>query len=270
MKTKAPSVTKSPERGGIQSIERAVAILDAVANRPDGISLVELSTQLGLHNSTVFHLVKTLVAQGVVDQVPDSKKYRVGSRLFMLAAGALTENTMLAMATPVLERLSLETGEAAHFAIRSQHEIVLVAKTAATGLLQLSSRNGATRPAHATAVGKVLFAEIPDEDLGAVLALLTMEKLTPNTITDQDIFRKELLEVRDKGVAFDNRELDEDVKCIAMPVRDFAGRCAGAIGISGPAWRLAPASLRKKTNQLRKSADELSALLGLNGGKPSR
>lgn len=263
---KTTSREASTKSGGIQSIERAVAILDAVANHPDGISLTELSAHLGLHNSTVFHLVKTLAKLDIVEQVPDTKRYRVGGRLFMLAAGALNESALLSLATPVLERLSRQTGEAAHFAARSQHEIVLIAKTAATGLLQLSSRNGATRPAHATAVGKVLFAEVPMDDLDELLDLLTMQPLTPSTITDRDIFRKELEQVRERGVAYDDRELDEDVKCIAMPVRDFAGRCAGAIGISGPAWRLAPASLRKKTEQLRKSATELSAQLGFEGG----
>lgn len=263
-KADEPSVA-GVERRGIQSIERAVSILDVIANNPEGISLVTLSSQLGLNNTTAFHLVKTLVQLGIVDQMPDTKQYRVGSRLFMLAAGALNESTLLYLATPVLERLSRETGEAAHFAVRSRHEIIVIAKTAAVGMLQLSDRSGATRPAHATAIGKVLFSNVLPEDIEKLLMLLSFQRFTPNTITKQDSFLKELEEVRQRGVAYDDCELDEDVKCVAMPVRDFSGRCVGAIGISGPVWRMGPAPLRKKTDQLRKSASELSALLGFVG-----
>ena len=86
----------------------------------------------------------------------------MGSRIFALAAGALNDNTLLALATPLLERLSAETGDAAHLAVRSRHEIIVIARTAASGLLQLAGHPGATRPAHATAIGKLLLAAMPD------------------------------------------------------------------------------------------------------------
>ena len=114
------------EKGGIQSLERAFAILEQVASRRDGINLSELSKAVGLHNSTTFHLLKTMVQLGYVTQMRESKRYRIGSRLFTLAAGALEENSLLEIATPVLEKLSRDTGEAAHFAIRSGNEVVVI------------------------------------------------------------------------------------------------------------------------------------------------
>src|SRR3546814_2086676 len=95
----------------------------------------------------------------------DLKRYRIGSRIFTLAAGALEENALLSLATPVLERLNADTGEAAHLAVRSKQEIVVIARTAASGLLQLAGRTGATRPAHATAIGKMLLAAMAPDDL---------------------------------------------------------------------------------------------------------
>src|SRR5574342_570106 len=119
-KMKTPPKTATPkERGGIQSLERAFAILEEVARNREGINLADLSKAVGLHNSTTFHLVKTMAQLGYVSQVRDSKRYRIGSSLFTLAAGALEENTLLALATPVLETLTRDTGEAGHFAIRS-------------------------------------------------------------------------------------------------------------------------------------------------------
>src|SRR5690348_4893316 len=101
--------------GGVQSIGRAFAILEEVARNREGIGLADLSKRVGLHNSTTFHLVKTMVSLGYVRQMPDSKRYRVGRPLFALAASALDEVEMVSLATPILEDLSRETGESAHF-----------------------------------------------------------------------------------------------------------------------------------------------------------
>src|SRR5512138_1324135 len=191
-KPAAPAETR--ERGGIQSLERATALLEAVARRPEGVGLAELASAVGLHTSTAFHLIKTLVQLGFLTQAAETKRYRIGSRLFALAAGALEENALLTLGTPILERLSTETGEAAHLAVRSREDIVVIARTAASGLLQLSARSGATRPAHATAIGKVLLAAMDPEDLDRLLEQLTLPAYTERTITSARALRRTLAE----------------------------------------------------------------------------
>lgn len=250
------------ERGGIQSLERAAAILDEVAASYDGIGLTDLSGKVGLHTSTAFHLIKTLVALGLLVQNADSKRYRIGSRLFALAAGAVNEKTLLTLGTPVLERLSAVSGEATHLAVRSRSDIILVARIAAAGLLQMSERAGITRPAHATAIGKVLLAYMEPQERDKLLQVLLLPKLTPNTITDRRLLRQELDKVLVEGIAHDKCEMDPDVYCIAMPVRDFSGRCVAAIGMSGPVWRMTPENLRERTAQLASAADDLAGVLG--------
>lgn len=261
-----PSIRNRPgaakEKGGIQSLERAFAILEQVAGRRDGINLAELSKAVGLHNSTAFHLLKTMVQLGYVSQMRESKRYRIGSRLFTLAAGALEENSLLEIATPVLEKLTRETGEAAHFAIRSGSEVVVIARTTGSGMLQLAVRAGAARPAHATALGKVLLAALPPQDLAQFLAGMEMRRYTPKTIVGREAFLRELEEVRKRGIAFDDGEFDAELRCVAVPVYDFAGRVAGAIGISGPIWRLSLQSLQDRAKQARVSAADLSTGLG--------
>ena len=250
------------EKGGIQSLERAFAILEQVASRRDGINLSELSKAVGLHNSTTFHLLKTMVQLGYVTQMRESKRYRIGSRLFTLAAGALEENSLLEIATPVLEKLSRDTGEAAHFAIRSGNEVVVIARTAGSGMLQLAVRAGAARPAHATALGKVLLAALRPQELAQFLSGMEMRRYTPKTIVGREAFLRELEDVRKRGIAFDDGEFDAELRCVAVPVYDFAGRVAGAIGISGPIWRLSLQSLQDKAKQARVSAADLSTGLG--------
>src|SRR5437899_12841521 len=117
------------QRGGIQSLGRAFAILEEVARHREGIGLADLSKRVGLHNSTAFHLVKTMVSLGYIRQEKDTKRYRVGRPLFALAASALDEIEMVNLATPILEDLSRETGESGHFAVRMGDAVVVIART---------------------------------------------------------------------------------------------------------------------------------------------
>lgn len=250
------------ERGGVQSIERAFAIAEEVARNREGIGLAELSKRVGLHNSTTFHLVKTMVQLGYVSQLADSRKYRIGRRMFTLAAGAMDEIELVSVATPVLEKLTAATGEYSHFAIRSGEQIVVVAKTAGTGIFQMVDRTGAVRPAHATALGKVLLAALSPSQLERYLANCELHKFTAKTISEKDALLREIEEVRRKGLAFDDGEFDPEARCVAVPVRDFTGRVAGAIGMSGPMWRLSLQALQEKSKYVREAAVELSAELG--------
>lgn len=253
---------KDARGGGIQSLERAAALLQAVADRPGGITLAELSAQVGLHTSTAFHLTKTLVSLGFLLQDAETKRYRIGTRLFTLAAGAMNDNTLLTIGTPILERLSVDTGEASHLAVRSRQDIVLVARMAAPGMLQMSERAGVVRPAHATAIGKILLAFIPHADRNRIVSNLPLPPITPKTITDREQFLAELAKVESQGIAHDICEFDTEVRCAAMPVRDFTGRCVAAIGISGPIWRMTPETVAMKTKVLARAAEELSGALG--------
>jgi DNA-binding IclR family transcriptional regulator len=249
-------------RGGIQSLERAFAILEEVARNPEGINLADLSKAVGLHNSTTFHLVRTMAQLGYVGQARESKRYRIGGRLFTLAAGALDESTLLALATPVLEALTAATGESGHFAIRSGDAIVVIARTARSGLLQLADRAGTQRPAHATALGKVLLAALGDGEVRRFLAGAELRRYTAKTIVERAALLREIEQVRRRGIAYDDGEFDPEVRCVAVPVHDFAGRVAGALGISGAVWGLSLQQLEKKAAQVREAADALSAQLG--------
>jgi predicted transcriptional regulator len=119
--------------GGVQSLARAFSILEQIARSRDGINLADLSRKVGLHNSTTFHLVKTMVSLGYVRQIKDDKRYRIGRPLFALAANALDEIEMVSLATPVLEDLSRETGESGHFAVPTGDSVVVIARTDGAG-----------------------------------------------------------------------------------------------------------------------------------------
>lgn len=250
------------ERGGVQSVERAFRILEEIARNRQGIGLSELSRRVGLHNSTAFHLVKTMVALGYVRQLGDSKRYSVGRPLFALAASCLDDIELVRVATPVLETLSRATGECSHIAVRSGDNVVIVARTAGTGAFQLTDRVGVVRPAYCTGLGKVLLAALTDEQLDRYLEVTELRPFTPRTITDRVRLHEEIVAVRRNAVAFDDCEFNAEVRCVAVPVRDFTGNVAGAIGISGPIWRLSVQALQERAALVAEAARSLSAALG--------
>jgi IclR family KDG regulon transcriptional repressor len=248
--------------GGVQSIGRAFAILEEVARSRDGIGLADLSKRVGLHNSTTFHLVKTMVSLGYIRQIKDSKRYRIGRPLFALAASALDEMEMVSMATPVLEDLSHKTGESSHFAARMSDAVVVMARTPGPGAFQLTDRVGVVRPAYCTALGKVILAALRPDQLDRYLERVELKQLAKNTITSTQKLRREIEEIRRDGVAFDDGEFNDEVRCVAMPVRDFSGQVVGAIGVSGPVWRLSVQALRSRARDLEAAARRLSEAFG--------
>jgi DNA-binding IclR family transcriptional regulator len=250
------------QRVGVQSLGRAFAILEAVARHRDGIGLADLTKLVGLHNSTTFHLAKTMVALGYLRQERETKRYRIGRPLFALAASALDEIEMVNLATPVLEELSRETGESSHFAVRMGDAVVVIARTGGPGAFQLADRVGVVRPAHCTALGKVILASLGDDQLERFLARVELTPSTPSSITDAATLRREVAEVRRAGVAYDEGEFNLEVRCIAVPVRDFTGQIAGALGISGPIWRQTGRGQNAKAKMLQTAADRLSAAFG--------
>jgi DNA-binding IclR family transcriptional regulator len=252
-------------RGGVQSIGRAFAIMEEIARNRDGIGLADLSKRVGLHNSTTFHLVRTMVALGYVRQLKDSKRYRIGRPLFALAANALDEIEMMSLATPVLEALSRETGESAHFSVRMDDAVVVLARTSGPGAFQLADRVGVVRPAYCTALGKIMLASLTAEQFESYLERAELTAQTPNTITSPERLRREIAEVRRTGVAIDDGEFDPEARCVALPVRDFTGQVIGALGISGPVWRLSIDTLHKRARVVRAAADKLSAEFGFPG-----
>src|SRR5437588_472285 len=172
------------QRGGIQSLGRAFAILEEVARHREGIGLADLSKRVGLHNSTAFHLVKTMVSLGYIRQERDTKRYRVGRPLFALAASSLDEIEMVNVATPVLEDLARDTGESSHFAVRMGDAVTVIARTSGPGAFQLTDRVGVVRPAHCTALGKIILAALRPDQLQRFLGRLELTPSTEQSITD--------------------------------------------------------------------------------------
>jgi IclR family KDG regulon transcriptional repressor len=250
------------QRGGVQSLGRAFAILEQVARHREGIGLAELSKLVGLHNSTTFHLAKTMVSLGYIRQEKDSKRYRVGRPLFALAASALDEIEMVNFATPIMEELSRETGESSHFAVRMGDAVVVIARTSGPGAFQLTDRVGVVRPAHCTALGKIILAALRPDQLKRFLERVELKPSTKKSITEPSALLREIAEIRRTAIAFDDGEFNPEVRCVAVPVYNFTGDVVGALGISGPLWRMTDQVLPGRAKTVQAAASRLSNEFG--------
>ena len=249
-------------RGGVQSLGRAFAILEQVARHREGIGLAELSKLVGLHNSTTFHLAKTMVSLGYIRQERETKRYRVGRPLFALAASALDEIEMVNVATPIMEDLSRETGETSHFAVRMGDSVVVIARTSGPGAFQLTDRVGVVRPAHCTALGKIILAALRPDQLKRFLERVDLTPSTKKSITDPAVLLREIAEIRRSAVAIDDGEFNPEVRCIAVPVYNFTGDVVGALGVSGPVWRMTDQLMQSRAKSVKAAASRLSGEFG--------
>ncbi len=263
-----PKVADGPDDVGrvvvarVQSLGRAFGMLELIAQRQDGISLVELAREAGLHSSTAFHLVRTMVALGYVRQNPDSKRYTIGRQLFALAAGAHDEANLVFVASPILKDLARVTAEACHIALRVGDDVVTVSKSEGSSPIRMAERLGAVRPAYCTAIGKVLLAAQSNAQIEAYLSRIALRRFTANTIVDRARLLRELEAVRAAGYAVDDAEFNADARCIAAPVRDFTGHVSAVIGISGPIWRVTTDVLPHLSRVVVDHAERLSRELG--------
>jgi DNA-binding IclR family transcriptional regulator len=179
-----------------------------------------------------------------------------------LAASALDEIEMVNIAMPILEQLSRDTGESGHFAVRMGDAVVVIARTSGSGAFQLTDRVGVVRPAHCTALGKVILAALNEDEIKRFLQRVELKPSTKKSITEVPALLREIADVKRTGVAYDQGEFNLEVRCIAVPAKDFTGQTIGAIGISGPIWRESSQALQTKTKAVQAAGARLSAAFG--------
>jgi DNA-binding IclR family transcriptional regulator len=138
----------------------------------------------------------------------------------------------------------------------------VIARTGGPGAFQLTDRVGVVRPAHCTALGKVILAALRPDQLERFLKRVDMKPSTAKSITDIPVLLREVAEIRRTGIAIDDGEFNAEVRCVAVPVTDFTGQIVGALGISGPIWRMSKEALHSRAKNVQAAAVRLSGGFG--------
>ncbi|MGH3431952.1 MAG: IclR family transcriptional regulator [Thermocrispum sp.] len=249
--------------GGVQSVERAVAILEFLA-RYGWSGVTDVGNELGVHKSTAFRLLSTLEAGGLVEQHADSGKYRLGVGLTRLARGVADEPNLTQQARPACEWLARQTDETVTLTVLEGGGCVTVDQIGSTSIVVSRSWLGRQTPLHCTSPGKVFLAFLPEERLTKGLAR-PRQRYTERTIVGDAPLRAEALRVRANGFATTVDELEDGLTAAAAPVRDASGDVVAALGLSGPSYRLQPDRLAELVPLVRQAAGLASARLGYRG-----
>src|SRR3954466_14862056 len=218
---------------GVQSLQRAVNLVELLADAPGELSLSALAAGSGLAPSTIHRLMGTLVERGWARRLP-SRRYVLGPRLIHL--GERASRTLDALARPPLSRLVDEVGETANLAVRDGDRVVYAAQVPSRHSMRMFTEVGRRVRLHCTGVGKVLLAQLPAEEARELLVRAGMPARTDLTVIDADELLAQLPAIAAQGYAVDDGEQEAGVRCVAVPVP--GGASAGAISVSGPAGRL--------------------------------
>jgi IclR family acetate operon transcriptional repressor len=255
----AGSTPDGRSRGGVQSLDRAFAILEAMADAGGVIGLSQLASDSGLPLATIHRLVRTLVDLGYVRQEP-SRQYSLGPRLMRLADSSTKR--LGTLAHPYMSNVVDALGESVNLAVLDGEEIVYVAQVQPSqNFMRMFTEVGRRAKPHATAVGKAMLATEPDQDVLDLLKRTGMVRRTEHTITDPDDFLADLQRVRDRGFAIDDGEQELGVRCVAVVVPG-APR-AMALSMSGPLPRMSDDVVAKAAPILHDAATQISAELGV-------
>ena len=250
--------TKNP----VQSAERIFLILEMLADNGE-MGLIEISTALGLHKSTVHRLLTSLIYMGYAKQDEFTQKYMLSYKIVSMAGRMLDRMDILQVARPYLERLSDISGEAVHLVQREGNHILYIYKTEAkVGTIRMVSHVGMVHPMYCSGVGKAIMAALSETEVKQIWDESIIEKRTNKTITDYDEMLRVLAEVRKNGYALDDEENEEDVRCIAASLRGYGKEVKYAFSISGPASRMTKERIEELSADVKKVRDELSRELG--------
>lgn len=245
----------------VQSVDRALGILETLAVHPKGLAVGDLSEKTGLHKSTAHRLLSTLVENGYVKQ-NQQNDYQLTLKLFELGSRCVEELDGLEVAKPYLSKIIEEVDEVVHLVVLEDEAIVYVDKMEPNKTIRMHSRIGMRRPLYCTGVGKAILSTMTDHEVEKVWSHEAPEQLTKYTISDLDEMKQELEMIRSRGYAIDNQENEIGVRCIAIPLLDYTKKAWGAISISGPVERMTDEVLEKIISVLLPIAKQINNELG--------
>lgn len=257
------SIARSDSGAVLQSVDRAIDVLEYLAERDEG-AVTDLAAALGVHKSTAFRLLAALEARGLVEQVSERGRYRLGFGIVRLAGVAAARIDLVELSRPITRRLALEVGETVNVARLEGDAAINLDQVLGGAAVTSQNWVGQRTALHATSNGKVLLAYADAGERARLLAR-PREVFTPATITDRAILERELADVVVRGWASTREELEVGLNAIAAPIRGRDGTVVAAVSAAGPSYRLGPERFGAVAIAVVAAGDEIGRRLGWRG-----
>jgi DNA-binding IclR family transcriptional regulator len=248
----------------VQSVDRALALLEAVARSAEPVPLTHLTEILGIDPSSAFRLANTLKRRGFLANPNGRKHYVLGPAVWRLSREYDWSRMLISSCREPVKALATRTGETAHLAVREGREVFFIDHHASgdQGII-VPGQTGKLMPLHCTAHGKSLLADFGLAELKALYGSTPLERYTARTTVSLLALAKACAEVRTAGYCVDDGEYLEDVRCVAAPIRDRGGVVIGSIGVSAPVTRMSNGRHAILAQHVCDTAAHINALLAL-------
>jgi IclR family KDG regulon transcriptional repressor len=227
------------------------------------MGITDLASTMRLNKTTVYRLLSAMEKFALVEQNPDNERYRLGLRLHELGTRALESRTLQQEAHRFLLEMSHRSRETVSLAVPSPGAIICLDRVNSPHtIITTRTEVGARFPAHCTAVGKAVLAYLPEPDIDAILRNNGLPRFTPSTRVRVSDLKQNLRQIRERGYAIDDQELERGLSGVAAPVRTAKDRVIAGLGMAGPTLRFRGQELRDKVALVKELAAKLSASLG--------
>lgn len=250
------------------SVDRALTMLEAIAERNGGMTNAELSRKMNIPKSSASYILRVLEHHGFLRRERTTGKYQLGLKVVSLSRGVLSGLDVREIALPILRQLVDRVHLTAHLAILDQGKAVYIEKVEAPGFIKMDTWVGRRMDLHTTSVGKALLAHWPKSESESLIKKLELSRRTPKTITSRHELLHDLARTRTRGFAVDDEENNLGVRCVAAPVFDALGDVIASVGVSGSTSQVDKSSLPKIAEWTKDAARKISQLLGYQA--PSR
>jgi DNA-binding IclR family transcriptional regulator len=248
----------------VQSIDRALDIIEALSTERKGLGVTELSRRIGLHKSTAHRLLSTLARRAYVTKRADGG-YQLGLKLIEAVSCYINSLELQTEARPYAAQITAELGLTAHIGILEGDQVVYIERLDVFSGIKLYSQIGLRRHAYCSSLGKCLLSGFGKEELEHILINCSFNRFTPNTLPSFEALYKELKKVRAQGYAVDNLEYSLNNRCIGAPIYDYRGEIIAAISASGPPTLLTESRVGEVADFVKIKAMEVSRSMGYSG-----
>ncbi|MDW7674637.1 MAG: IclR family transcriptional regulator [Bacillota bacterium] len=247
----------------VQAVDRTLGILDTLGKEGVPMTLTALSAELKLNISTVHRLLSTLIVWGFVEQELDTGKYKLGIKAFEIGNAVFKNLDLCKVAKPILKDLVEKFSETVNLAVLDGREVVYIEQVESKNVIKMMAKPGTRGPAYCTGSGKTLLAKLTDREIDRMFGKYNFIKYTENTVDSVERLKEKLDEIRKKGYAIDQEEIEAGVRCAAVPVYNHEGNMVAALSITGPGNRLSYEYLKDEiVPELLSAAMQISRSLG--------
>jgi DNA-binding IclR family transcriptional regulator len=255
--------TKPADPYQLQSLDRAVAVLDLLGESEGPLGLADVCERMDLHKSTAHRALMVLERCGLIERTPENR-FRLGLKLYELGTRAVEQIDLRARVHPWFRRLSAQVGETVHLGVLQKTSVVYLDKVEPSNRrVWLSSRIGTSNPVYCTAMGKAMMAFLPEEMQAEIMGKIRFLRYTHRTLMTPEALMRSLERVRRRGYAIDDEEVEEGVRCIGAPILNETGHPMAAVSVSGPTSRITQQSEPGIAEHLMRCCREISGSLGI-------